>query len=164
MTLILIFLGCFILSSLWGFLPVVEPVRLFAQTSSLRRKMTALAGGLLALLTGILLLLWLGSYSTAVIMAYDAHASSASQDPTVQAPAVADVFSVTNELVLRQLLPGAGCLNGDAEVCAMAAQALQLGGLTRMLPIISAAALLPALMAAFICWKLTAVSQAADRS
>ena len=30
MTLILIFLGWFILSSLWGFLPVIEPLRLFA--------------------------------------------------------------------------------------------------------------------------------------
>lgn len=160
MTLILIFLGWFILSSLWGFLPVIEPLRLFALASPRRRKITLFASGLPALLTGILFLMWVGSYSIVVIMAYDAHTAS----ELTQAQSTVNVFSVTNELALRQLLPGVGCLNKDVAVCAMAAQALQLGSLGSMLPIISVAALIPALSAATICWKLTAVSQPANRS
>ena len=155
MTMILIFLGWFILSSLWGFLPVIEPLRLFALSNPRHRKMIVFASGLLALLIGIFILLWVGSYSIVVIMAYDAHTAS----ELTQARSTVNVFSVTNELALRQLLPGIDCLNKDVTVCSMAAQALQLGSLGSMLPIISAAALIPTLSAAFICWKLTTTVQ-----
>jgi hypothetical protein len=115
--------------------------------------MTMLASGLLALFSGTLLLLWVGNYSTVVIMTYGAHTDSALS----QTQAAVNVFSVTSEITLRQLLPGAACLSANAAVCAMAAQALQLGNMSSMLPTISAAAFIPALTAAFICWKLTAI-------
>lgn len=160
MTLILIFLGWFILSSLWGFLPLIEPLRLFAISSLPRRRASALAAALPAFLTGTLLLLWISSYSTVMIMVYDAHASSAAQDGSMAGQAPVNPFSAATQLALRQLLPGAGCLSRDAAVCAMAASAYQLGPLTGMLPVMSLAALIPALAAAFICWKLTAIPQA----
>ncbi len=52
MTLILIFLGWFILSSMWRFLPVIEPLRQFAVFNLPRRRTTAMMSGALALLTG----------------------------------------------------------------------------------------------------------------
>lgn len=155
MTLILIFLGWFILSSLWGFLPLAEPLRQFSLVSPRRRKTTAFVSGLLAFLTGALLLLWLAGYSAGVIMLYDAHAAGGAA-----AQASSNLIPLANELALRQLLPGAGCLSGDATVCSLAAQALQRGNMVSMLPVISAAALVPALLAAFLCWKLSAASQA----
>jgi hypothetical protein len=151
MTLTLIFLGWFILSSLWGFLPMVEPLRLFATSGPKRRSTLASFSGLLALLTGIIFLVWVGSYSAVVIMTYDAHSTS----QPAQSQSTVNVVAVTNELTLRQLLRGTTCLSKDETVCAVAGQALQLGNIASMLPVISLASLIPALMAAFLCWKLT---------
>lgn len=157
MTLLLIFLGWFILNSLWGFLPLIEPLRQFALGSSQRRKTLTFGSALLALMGGVIMLLWLVSYSGVVLMVYDAHAVSGS------AVAV-DISRVASELVLRQLLPGSGCFSADAAVCGLAAQTIEKGGAAGMLPILGAAALVPALAAAYICWKLTAISPEANPS
>ena len=159
MTLALIFLGWFILSSLWGFLPLVEPLRLFAITTLQRRKITASVSGLLAFLTGTLTLLWIICFYTTIIVIYDSHAASASQAGMPDGGVDANILPVANEIMLRQFLPAPECLSKQTVVCDLAAQVLRAANLRNMLPALGAGALIPALAAAFICWKLMSAPQ-----
>jgi hypothetical protein len=155
MTLILILLGWFIISILWGFIPLVEPVRLSAIASPVRRKTIIVASAALAFVSAVLILLWAGSYTMLVISVVESHSDGQLMQGATQSDAGLNMVLATNETLLRPLFRNADCLSSIPQVCAMASRALVFGSPLGMLPIISLAALFPALAAVLICWKLT---------
>jgi hypothetical protein len=155
MTLIFILLGWFIISILWGFIPLVEPLRLAAIANPARRKTITAGSAALAFATGVLLLAWISCYTLLVISVVESHMDSQLMQGSAQSEAGANMVFASNEILLRPLFPGAVCINSSPVVCALADRALTFGSPLGMLPIISPAALLPALVAALICWKLT---------
>jgi hypothetical protein len=155
MTLLFILIGWFIISALWGFIPLVEPLRLAALASSGRRKVTASASALLAFVTGVLILLWVSTYTMLSISVYESHADSLLLQDITQTQVSANILPAANEILLRQLSLGSACQGPDQVMCALADRALLYGSPLNMLPVIAAASLIPALAAAFLCWKLT---------
>jgi hypothetical protein len=159
MTFILIFLGWFIISALWGFLPLVEALRLSAIGSPRSRAVITAGSAALALLTGVVMLVWVSSYTMLIISAYEAHDDTQLAQGLTSTSVSANIIPAVNEVLLRQFSPAADCLSSNPVVCSMATRALAFGSPLGMLPVISAASLLPALAAALICWKLTAAPQ-----
>jgi hypothetical protein len=157
MTLILVFLGWLIVSSLWGFLPIIQPLRQFAETSAEHRKQAAIASGLLAFitgaLTGVLILYWVTCSFMMQTFAYYAHGASPLLQGLTEAQVSSRIIPVANETMLQTIFPGNSCLIGDPTTCEITSTFPLTIGISIFLAII------PAYIAARINWKLTTALQ-----
>jgi hypothetical protein len=168
MTLILVFLGWLIVSSLWGFLPIIQPLRQFAETSAEHRKQAAIASGLLAFitgaLTGVLILYWVTCSFMMQTFAYYAHGASPLLQGLTEAQVSSRIIPVANETMLQTIFPGNSCLIGDPTTCEITSRVIH-GGFdpTGTLPLTIGIsiflAIIPAYIAARINWKLTTALQ-----
>jgi len=158
-TIIFILIGWFIICALWGFIPLVEPFRLAAIANPSRRRLIATGSALLAFLTGVLILFWVSIYIVLTISVYESHSDAQLSQGSTQVGA--NLLPAANEILFRQFSAGSSCLDADQEVCALAERALAYGSPMKMLPVIAILSLLPALAAAFVCWKLTSSPQPA---
>jgi hypothetical protein len=168
MSLILVFLGWLIVSSLWGFLPIIKPLRQFATSSAKHRKQIAIASGLLAFITGVftgaLILYWVTCSFMVQTFAYYAHGDSPLLQGLAETQIKARIIPVTNEIMLQIILSGNSCLIGDPTTCEIASRVIHGGfdptsALSLVLGISIFLALFAVYIAAKINWKLTSTPQ-----
>src|SRR5512133_3058518 len=100
MQLILIFAGWLIVSSLWGFLPVIQTVRQFVLVSPQRRNGMMALSGALAFITGVIVLYWVVCYIMVGVFAYYAHGGSPIGQGFTDAQISSSIFLLTTQVML----------------------------------------------------------------
>jgi hypothetical protein len=156
MQLIFIFLGWLIISSIWGFLPVIPSVRQFAVSSSQRRNGMMALSGILACLTGTVVLYWVVCYIMVGVFAYYAHGGSPMGQGFTDAQINSSITSITNQVMLRSTILKDACFSSASEVCEISKRVIENGfNPASMLPIVFGVSIIPAVVALFINKRLT---------